>query len=281
MPRLALLLVLGLLVFPNTLSAAQVSQDEPRVLEASERATLVEAYNRWAAGLRSLRASGKAHVGAEGEKTRAFDFSMVLSRPGNTRLQGRWGSLASLFDLSGDGSGWTLYLPREQSVVRADDGAPSAGLLLPPVEIVAVLLPAGIPPTDLERSGAASLEGGLARLVLPPGTGRAGSRSHRVMFLDPKQGIPRRLEIRQSSQLETPILVAEYEQYEGRGAEAFPVKVKVTLREGGQWASFNFATIRINDEVPDHMFRIKIPTGTRELAPDQLTPDFLPVEDTP
>lgn len=246
-------------------------------LSAQERTRLVTAYNRWAAGLRTLRAGGKARVGAVGEKTRVFDFSMALARPGSARVQGRWGSLATLFDLSGDLSGWTLYLPRDQAVVFARDESSSAGLLLPPLEIISVLLPAGIPPRDLETQGAADVEGDQVRLVVPPGRGGAGSTAHRVIWVDREKGTPTRLEIRRNSQLEQPILVANYEEYEGKGAEAFAVEVMVEMPESEQWARFVFETVRINTDVASSAFDINIPEGTRRLDPEDLTPDFLPV----
>jgi hypothetical protein len=247
------------------------------MLKGAEREAVVTAYNRWAAGLRTVKGSGKARVGALGEKTRVFDFSLVLERPSRARLQGRWGSLATLFDLSGEGAGWTLYLPRDRAVLRTTDARTSAGLLLPPVEILSVLLPAGIPPSDLLR-GAASIEDGMARLVVPPGRGGAGSEFHRVLLVDPEEGIPLRLEVRRGSQLEEPILVAVYENYEGDGAEAFPIWVKVELQEGGQWAQFRFRSVRINHAVKPSAFAVRVPPGTRNVDPRELTPDFLPEE---
>ncbi len=192
---------------------------------------------------------------------------MVLSRPSNARIQGRWGSLATLFDLSGGGDGWTLYLPRDRAVVRAPEGEASAGLLLPPTEIYTVLLPAGIPPRDLEERGAVSIEGDSLRVVVPPGRGGAGSPFHRVLWLDRRDGKPFRLEIRRESQLEAPLLVAEYEKYEGKGAEAFPVHVTVRLREDGQWARFVFQTVRINTEIVAGDLRSQDAGGNARAAP--------------
>jgi hypothetical protein len=251
-------------------------QSDPATPERAEVSRLVEAHNRWAAALRTLRAGGRARVGADGQRARAFDFSMVLARPSNARIQGRWGSLATLFDLSGGGDGWTLYLPRDRAVVRAPEGEASAGLLLPPTEIYNVLLPAGIPPRDLDERGAVSLEGDSLRVVVPPGRGGAGSPFHRVLWLDRRDGKPYRLEIRRESQLEAPLLVAEYEKYEGKGAEAFPVHVMVRLQTDGQWARFVFETVRINADVGLATFELKVPEGTRELRPEELSPDFLP-----
>jgi hypothetical protein len=260
---------------------ADTAPDTSSEISLTEQKQIVEAYNRWAAGLRTLRAGGKARVGAEGVKTRAFNFSLVLARPAEARLQGRWGSLATLFDLSGNDSGWTLYLPQDRAVVRARDNTATAGLLLPPVEIISVLLPRGIPPRDLERHGAVSLDGGQVRLVVPPGKGGAGSRHHRVIWVDRQTGVPSRLEIRESTQLEEPILVAIYQEFEGKGKEAFPVEVHVDLTVDGQWAEFSFETIRINTEVEPKVFVASIPEGTRELDPEDLSPDFLPEEDGP
>ncbi len=238
---------------------------------------LVETYNRWAAGLRNLKAGGRARVGAAGEPPRTFDFSMLLARPAQARIQGRWGSLATLFDLSGDPHHWTLYLPRDRAVVRTGEGAASAGLLLPPVEVISVLLPAGIPPGDLAERGAATVEGNTVRLVVPPGRGGAGSDYHRVVVLDRSDGKPLKLEFRRKSQLEPPVLIAEYTDYEGKGAEAFPFKVRVTLPGEEQWARFDFETVRLNTGVAGGLFDLRVPPGTRELAPEDLTPDFLPV----
>lgn len=257
---------------------AQGSTDSSPNMTPEDRSRIVESFNRWAAGLRTLRAGGKARVGADGVKTRAFNFSLVLARPAEARLQGRWGSLATLFDLSGNDAGWTLYLPQDRAVVRAKDETASAGLLLPPVEIISVLLPQGIPPRDLERFGAASLDGGKVRLVVPPGKGGAGSSHHRVIWVDPVTGVPSRLEIREATQLEEPILVALYQEFEGKGNEAFPVEVHVDLSVEGQWAEFSFETVRINTEVEPNVFVASIPQGTRELDPEDLSPDFLPEE---
>jgi hypothetical protein len=251
-------------------------------LESAEKNRLIESFNRWAAGIHALSAGGKAHVGAEGEKTRVFQFSLLVARPGNARVQGRWGGLATLFDLSGDANGWTLYLPQERVVVRSRPDASSAGLLIPPRELLAVLLPSGIPPRDLDRDGAASLESGLARLVVPPGTGGAGSTLHRVLWLDPKTGTPRRMEIRRASQLETPVLIAEYGRYEEGGRFAIPGRIKVEIPETSQWAEFTLETTRVNGDAPPKSFSINVPSGTRERSPSELTPDFLPeAEDRP
>ena len=90
---------------------AAASRSDPAAPESAEVTRLVEAHNRWAAALRTLRAGGRARVGAEGQRPRAFDFSMVLSRPSNARIQGRWGSLATLFDLSGGSFLLVIGLP--------------------------------------------------------------------------------------------------------------------------------------------------------------------------
>ncbi|HET9234291.1 MAG TPA: hypothetical protein VFP10_09150 [Candidatus Eisenbacteria bacterium] len=245
-------------------------------LDAETRTRVVESFNRWAAAIHSLSAGGKARVGAEGEKTRVFQFSLLLSRPGNARVQGRWGGLATLFDLSGDGKGWTLYLPQDRVVVRSRPDAQSAGLLVPPRELLAVLLPTGIPPKDMDQEGAASLESGLARLVVPPGKGGAGSALHRVLWLDSESGTPRRMEIRRSSQLEAPVLIAKYEHYEEGGRFSIPGEISVEFPETSQWARFDLETTRVNTAVESKSFSINIPTGTREVPADELTPDFLP-----
>ena len=252
----------------------------PREPTPAELAQVIEAYNRWAAGIRTVKGGGRAHVGGQEQKTRAFDFSLVLARPASARIQGRWGSLASLFDLSGDAKGWTLYLPRDRAVVHAGHERDPAGLLLPPREIVSVLLPEGIPPRDvLERGAATWEEKGVVRVVVPPGRGDAGSAFHRVLWLDAREGRPLRLEVRKRSQLEPVILRADYEDYEGRGPKAFPVKVRVNLPRDEQWMRFSFSTVRLNGAVADRLFVIRVPAGTRELAPGDLSPDFLPVAD--
>ena len=245
-------------------------------LDAQTRTRVVDSYNRWAAAIHSLSAGGKARVGAPEEKTRVFQFSLLLSRPGNARVQGRWGGLATLFDLSGDTQGWTLYLPQDRVVVRSRPDAQSAGLLVPPRELLAVLLPTGIPPKDMDQEGAASLESGLARLVVPPGKGGAGSALHRVLWLDSESGTPRRMEIRRASQLEAPVLIATYEHYEEGGRYSIPGEIRVEFPETSQWARFDLETTRVNATVEAKSFSINIPSGTREVPADELTPDFLP-----
>ena len=260
---------------PRSVSSVTDASPGPELISSEEQADLVQGFNRWAAGLRTVRAGGKARVGGEHEKTRAFQFSLVMARPGTARIQGRWGSLATLFDLSGDTEGWTLYLPQERVVVRAKESGTHASLLLPPSEILAVLLPAGIPPRDLETRGAATREDDRIRMVVPPGKGDAGSPFHRVIWLDKDEKL-RRLEVRKKSQLEVPILVAEYLTYEGKGAKAFPVEVQVDMVAAGQWARFNFETVKINGAVSPGLFKVNVPVGTREVDPEDLNPDFLP-----
>jgi hypothetical protein len=273
--RIGLAAVAGAGVLGLVLGTAPAGDPSSQSFSREEITDLADSFNRWAAGLRTLRVGGKARVGAEGEKTRVFNFSLALARPGAARLQGRWGALATLFDLSGDAAGWTLYLPQERAVVRADSSS-RAGLLLPPFEIISVLLPAGIPPRDLLDRGAATREEEGVRLVVPPGKGGAGSAYHRVLWVEPETGVPLRLEIRRRLQLEVPILVASYEEYEGKGFQAFPVEVRVDLVEDGQWARFDFETVRINTDVGMEVFQIHVPEGTREMAPEELTADFLP-----
>jgi hypothetical protein len=146
-------------------------------LEPAERTRLIEAYNRWAAGIHTLRAGGKARVGAEGEKTRAFQFSLLVARPGNARVQGLLGSLATLFDLSGSSEEWTLYLPQEREVVRAGT-ARAAPVLFP-----ARFSPCSFPPEFrlaiwTGREPRAWIGAGL--MVVPPGSGARGA-FHRVI----------------------------------------------------------------------------------------------------
>ncbi len=245
-------------------------------LDTAQKNQIIESFNRWAAGIHAISAGGKAHVGAEGEKTRVFNFSMLVARPGDARVQGRWGGLATLFDLSGDVNGWTLYLPQQRTVVKSRPDDSSAGLLIPPRELLAVLLPSGIPPRDLDKEGAASLDNGLARLVVPPGTGGAGSMLHRVLWLDPKTGTPRRMEIRRQTQLETPVLIAEYSHYEEGGRFEIPGQIKVEIPETSQWAEFTLETTRVNGDVAPKAFSINVPVGTKSVSPSELTPDFLP-----
>ena len=52
--------------------------------------------------------------------------------------------------------------------------------------------------------------------------------------------------------------------------------VTVRLKDDGQWARFVFQTVRINTEVALATFDLKVPAGTRELRPEELSPDFLP-----
>ena len=275
--RLAIVLLFAVWILPAR--AEDPAPSSASSLDTATRTPVVDSFNRWAAAIHSLSAGGKARVGAEGEKTRVFQFSMLLSRPGNARVQGRWGGLASLFDLSGDAKGWTLYLPQDRAVVRSRPDAESAGLLVPPRELLAVLLPTGIPPKDMEGEGAASLESGLARLVVPPGKGGAGSELHRVLWLDPETGTPRRMEIRRSSQLEAPVLIAKYEHYEEGGRFSIPGEISVEFPETSQWARFDLETTRVNGTVEAKSFSINIPNGTREVPVDELSPDFLPAED--
>jgi len=277
----------GLLIALFLATARPVFADDPApppasALDPRQQTQIIENFNRWAAGIHTLSAGGKAHVGAEGEKTRVFNFSMLVARPGDARVQGRWGGLATLFDLSGDAKGWTLYLPQQRTVVRSRPDDSSAGLLIPPRELLAVLLPSGIPPRDLERGGASSMDNGLARLVVPPGMGGAGSTLHRVLWLDPKTGTPRRMEIRRESQLEAPVLIAQYAHYEEGGRFQIPEQIKVEIPETSQWAEFMLETTRVNGDVAPKAFSINVPSGTKEVKPSELTPDFLPeAEDRP
>src|SRR5262245_14196545 len=98
MNRMSVFLRLSLvLLCIATLNGVAMAEDPPppsaAALDASQKTHLVESFNRWAAGIHALSSGGKAHVGAEGEKTRVFNFSMLVARPGNARVQGRWGGL--------------------------------------------------------------------------------------------------------------------------------------------------------------------------------------------
>jgi len=270
---------LAIAVSAPLLVALPVRPASSQDITNEEVSSVVEAYNRWAAGLRTVRAGGKARVGGEGEKTRAFDVSLLLARPGQARIQGRLGVLATVFDLSGDPQGWTLYLPQDGLFVKVKGDSARAGLLLPPMEVLAVLLPLGIPPRDVLDHGTATVESEEVRLVVPPGQGGAGSRKHRVLWLDPTDGKPYRLEIRDHNQLETPTLVATYGGYEGKGPKAFPTEVRVDVPVDSSWATFQFETVRINGDVDAAAFRLTVPAGTREISLQQLTPDFLPEAD--
>lgn len=256
------LLILLALLLPAVVAAAQSSLPPP-----------VERYNRWAGGLESLVAGGRARLGAAGEKERGFNLSAVLARPDRARMQGRLGHLTTVFDLAAENRGWTLFLPRERKVVRSPSGADRAGLLVPPAELIAVLLPAPVDPGLLEAGGTVVPEGREVRVVVPPA---ASGGMHRVLRVEAATGRLLALELRERTQLERPVLVATYADYEGDGGSAYPRTVRVELDGGGQWARFELETARPGEEVDPRRFRILIPPGTEEIAPEALSPDFLP-----
>ena len=272
MIRPGLAVLLGLLLLSPVAGAQEMARNDA--------AALIAKHNRWAAGLRSVRGGGDARVGGEGEKDRGFRFSLALAAPDRIRLQGRVGNLATVFDLAASPDGVVFYLPREQEVVRSGDPEASLGMLLPPLDLLRAVLPAGIPPADVFSAGDASRDGDTVRLVVPPGSGGAGSPFHRVLWLDPETGRPRRVEIRKESQLEPSLLVAEFADYGAGEGGAFPRSVRVDLDAGTQWLTFAFSSVTLGEEIDARRFRVLVPEGTREVTPMDVDPAFLPETDS-
>jgi len=250
---------------PSPAAVAEAPASDAEALRA------IAAYNRWAGGLSTLRAGGKATLGGKGLKERAFRLALVLARPERLRLQGRWGNLTTLFDLAADAGGWTLFLPREHRVVRSSQDDATAGMILPPANIAAAVFPSPVSLERLRRDGAFARDARGLRVVIPPGDAES---IHRVLWLDPATGGVRRLEVRRESQLEAPLLRVDYEDYRGEGATRFPRRVM--LRSGEAWGRFEFSSIKLNETLDARRFRIHVPRGTEAMALDDLTPDFLP-----
>jgi hypothetical protein len=245
----------------------------PEALSPDRLARVVDRYNAWAASISTLTGGGEAVLGAPGEKDRTFRFSLVLSRPGHVRLQGRWGNLTTLFDLAATPEGWTLLLPRERKVVRSPDGDAGAGLLLSPRDIFACAMPEPVSLEDLRGRGAHAAGGDAVRLVVPPAPGSA--ELHRVLSVDPSSGIIQRLEVRRESLLEEPLLVAVYTDFEDAGPAAFPRSITVTTPERG-WARFTFDSAALNESVDPRRFRILVPRGATTVRAEDVDPGFLP-----
>jgi len=232
---------------------------------------VVAAYNAWAGRVSSLRSGGKAVLGAPDQSDRVFRFALVLARPDLVRLQGRWGNLTTLFDLAARGDAWTLLLPREHKVARSTDAWDRAGLLLPPREVTAAVLPRTIDPVHLRANGAVAREAGRLRVVVPP---RDAGEVHRVLWLDVVTGLPHRMDVRRTSQLETPIMTAAYTGYREWGKVFFPARIEV--RSTGGWATLEFETVKLGEAADPRRFTILVPPGTREVALETLDPGFLP-----
>jgi hypothetical protein len=266
--RLLVSLLLALLLLPASPRAGEPTREETTALIAR--------HNRWAAGLRTVLGGGDARVGAEGEKERGFRFSLALAAPDRIRLQGRVGNLATVFDLSASPDGVVFYLPREREVVRSGDPGASLGMLLPPLDLLRAVLPVGIPPADVFAGGDAGFDGDAMRLVVPPGSGGAGSPFHRVLWLERETGRPLRVEIRGESQLEPSLLVAEFADYEDADGGVFPRSVRVDLDAGTQWLVLTFSSVTLGDDLDARRFRVFVPEGTREVDPAEVDPAFLP-----
>jgi len=258
-------LFLASMAFP-VFAQAPVTPQAPAGTDAA-----VAAYNAWARAARSLRSGGKAVVGAPDEHERTFRFALVLAAPDQVRLQGRWGNLTTLFDLAAQGDTWTLHLPRERKVVHSDNAWDRAGLLLPPREITAALLPRPLDPARLRDSGAVAREGNRVRVVMPP---RGPGDVHRVLWLDAATGLPDRVEVRRATQLEEPVMTVRYRDYRRFGDALFPAHVDV--RSTGGWAVLDFESVKLGESLDPRRFTILLPPGTREVPLSEVDPGFLP-----
>jgi hypothetical protein len=251
---------------PGRAAAGHLAVSEPEITR------VVAAYNRWVAGLTTLRAGGKATVGRRDESDRVFRFALAAARPGRVRLQGRWGHMTTLFDLAATPEGWTLFLPRDRSAARSPDGNTAAGLLLAPEQLLDTLLPAPVARDDVADEAASHTAEGV-RLVVPSG----GYPLHRVLWLDPESGLPARLEIRRETQLESVVMTARYADYAGTGPEAFARAIHIDAGPSG-WARLGFESVQVAEPIDERRFTILLPPGTREIAVESLDPEFLPQE---
>lgn len=224
-------------------------------------------YNDWVEGIQCFTGGGKARVGAEGQKDRAFRFSLAVQRPGQFRMQGRFGAMAQIFDLSHNSEQWTLYLPQARQVVT---GATSESSLdfLNPTDYLQALMPAPIP---VGRTGTVTHQGTSIQVSCPPDS--STSPFHRVVDIDVATGFPKRMEIRESTRLEQPLIVVTYSDFDKK--HSFPKVIRVE-REGA-WAKMEFNNWKNRDALDPRRFRINVPHGTEELPPESLGFDFLPV----
>ena len=199
---------------------------------------------------------------------------MALERPAKIRLQGRIGATAAVFDLGAVENDWTLYLPQQREVVREQKGV-AAGPLGSPQDMILALLPDQVDKNQLWTEGAWSREGGVWRLVVPPG---AGSPYHRVIVISHATGLPSEVILREKTQLEAPLLTVKLGGYKKHQGIWFPELVHISSEF--LWGSLEFSSVKLNEELDPRRFTVRVPPGVTEVSAELLDSGFLPEEES-
>lgn len=239
-----------------------------RFASAQEADSLAALARRQGAALQSIRGSADLFLSeSPRDHPRKLGAQIAVRRTGEARLRGRYGVLATLFDLRVAADTLALYFPRDGVLVAGPLARwrrapfPGAG------QLVELLLPR-LPDVAAGAAGAwrATPEGWTLTLLQVAAPGET---------LECRQTYePRRLRL--VRQVFEPRgsgapLVVTYDKHRWTGAGWFAEVVAAHVVGQPESCELRFTTSSLNGEIPSAVFEMEVPADARRVEPEDLS----------
>lgn len=236
---------------------------------ARQADSLAALVRRQGANLYSIRGSGDLFLRETPDShPRKLGVQLAVRRTGEARLRGRYGVLATIFDLRVAADTLELYFPRDGVLVSGpltrwrQAPFPGAGQL---VELLLPRLPAA---TDSAADWRAGDDGWTLtrRQVSAPGETLECRQTY-----EPKRLRLVRQVFEGHGPGAAPPLVVNYDRHRWTGTGWFAEVVGVRAVGQPESCELRFASSSLNGEIPAAVFQLLIPADARRVEPEELS----------
>lgn len=237
---------------------------------AGQADSLAALVRRQGANLYSIRGSGDLFLRETPDsRPRKLGVQLAVRRTGEARLRGRYGVLATIFDLRVAADTLELYFPRDGVLVSGPLARwrqapfPGAGQL---VELLLPRLPEAT--SDSAAAWRAGDEGWTLTQwqITAPGETLECRQTY-----EPKRLRLVRQVFAGHGPGAGPPLVVNYDRHRWTGTGWFPEVVAVRAVGQPESCELRFASSSLNGEIPGAVFQLLIPADARRVEPEELS----------
>ena len=225
---------------------------------------------RQGAGLISIRGSGDLFLQeSPRDHPRRLAVSLAVRRTGQARMSGRFGVLATVFNLRVAADTLEIYFPRDGVLVSGplsrwkEAPFPGAG------QLVELLLPR-LPGVDADSTREWRRGDDGWTLTLRQATAPGESLECRQTFEPKRLRLVRQVFVPTGPEAAPPLIVT-YDKHRWTGTGWFPQVVSVHVLDQPESCELRFASSSLNGEIPGEVFRMPIPADARRIGPEELS----------
>lgn len=237
---------------------------------ARQADSLAALVRRQGANLFSIRGSGDLYLRETPDShPRKLGVQLAVRRTGEARLRGRYGVLATIFDLRVAADTLELYFPRDGVLVSGPLARwrrapfPGAGQL---VELLLPRLPgSGSDSAAAWRAGDDGWTLTQYQITAP------GETLECRQTYEPKRLRLVRQVFEGHGPGPAPPLVVDYDRHRWTGTGWFPELVGVRAVGQPESCELRFASSSLNGEIPGAVFQLLIPADARRVEPEELS----------